>query len=157
MKKLFVMVVMMITSTTLFSQSIGKAKLGLSLEQTITQCQSVGYELVETGEDYAKFYVPSNESPYDFDVTLTMFCSPKSKIVWFGVMLYSGVGKKQIKKTFLSTFRFLTDKLGEPVEKKRRYIKWDTEYTYVYLENLKTMIKYTVSSTDAWDRVESEY
>ena len=143
--------VMMITSTTTFSQKIMKAHLGLSLDETVEQCKSVGYVLVDKGVDYAKFFLPSD------GMNLVMFSSPKSKIVWFGVIAFGEGDRKYIKNTFLATYKVIKDVHGKPYEKKRKLMRWDTGPTYIYIERGKKNVKYSVVSTSAFYQVESEY
>jgi hypothetical protein len=156
MKKLFfVMMVMMITSTT-FSQHIGKAYIGLSLDSTINQCKSVKYELVKKGEEYAKFLIPNSDEEYDLDITLTMFASPKTKTVWFGVMTLESMNKKEAKLTFLSMIRAMQKK-AVPYEKRRKIMRWDMGPSVVYIERDGLTVKCTVINTGAFSRTLKEH
>lgn len=140
----------MITSTTTFSQKIGKAYIGLSLDETIEQCKSVGYELTEKGDDYAKFLTTDN-------MKLIMFASPDTKTVWFGVLVYGEGNKSRIKETFLATYRIVKNAYGNPYMKRRKVMRWDTGKSYVYIERTKTNVKYTVINSAAFHKIESEY
>jgi len=156
-KLLFVTMVMMITSTT-FSQHIGKAYIGLSLDETIKQCKEVGYELVVKDDDYAKFLIPNNNELYDLDIRLIMYASPKSKTVWFGTMTFDANNKKEAKLTFLSIAKSIKEKLGDAYEKRRKCFKWDVGHAFVIVERDKNFrVKYTVISPGRFNKIESEY
>lgn len=155
-KLLFVTMVMMITSTT-FSQHIGKAYIGLSLDETIEQCKKEGYEFIEKGTDYAKFLVPNNGEVYDFDIRLTMFASPDTKTVWFGTMTFNTNNKQEAKLTFLDIVKLTRRKLGSPYKKSRKDFKWDVGNSLIYVEREKLKVKYTVISAGTYSKIESEY
>jgi len=157
MKHLALVVVMMITSTFTFSQHIGKVYIGNSMEKTIEQCNELGYELVTKDKDYLKFFVPNNNETYDFDITLLLFASPESKTIWFGVMTFDTENKKEKKMLFRSMSSLLEGKHGNPYQKRRKSIKWDTGHSFVYIENTKKGVKYTVISTGSFFKVEGEY
>jgi hypothetical protein len=150
-------VVLMITSTTTFAQHIGKAYIGLSLDETIEQCMSVGYEFVEKGDDCATFLIPNNIHEYDVDVTLVMYASPATKTVWFGIMKFSANSKKEAKATFFSVNRAITEKFGNPDKKRRKVFSWTTGYSIIDVQLERTRVSYTVISTGAFNKIESEY
>lgn len=143
-------VVLMITSTTTFSQKIGKAYIGLSLDETVEQCKSIGHVLIDRGDDYAKFVTTDN-------MKLVMFASPKSKTVWFGVLSFGEGSKSHIKETFLTTYKLVKEAYGEPYMKRRKVMRWDVGASYVYIEKTKINVKYTVINSAAFHKIESEY
>lgn len=155
MKHLTLVMVMMITSTFTFSQKIGKVQIGLPLDETIEQCKSAKYELVDQKEEFVKFLIPNCDGEYDLDTRLMLFASPKSKIVWFGVMTLEAMNKKEAKLTFLSMIRTMQKK-AVPYKKRRNSMKWDMGSSVVYIERDGLTVKCTVINTQAFSKVKEE-
>jgi len=157
MKKLLFVLVMMITSTFTFSQQINKNYLGRSLSKNISHYKSLNYEFVKEESFYAKFLVPNNNETYDFDINLILFASPESKTVWFGVMTFDTENKKEKKAKFSSMMEEMKEKYGKPYEKRRKVVKWEVNGYLVYVENLKSGVKYTLIDQHAYSKISSEY
>jgi hypothetical protein len=157
MKHLILVVVMMITSTFTFSQDISKNYLGKSLNRNISHYKSLNYQFVEEDSFYAKFFVPNNNETYDFDITLLLFASPESKTVWFGIMTFDTENKKEKKTKFSSMVKEMKKIYGKPYKKNRKVVKWDVNGYLVYVENLKSGVKYTVINTETFFKVEGEF
>ena len=158
MKHLIILMVMMITSTTFtFSQYVGKVFIGNSIEKTIDQCISLGYDFVEKKDDVIIFSTSTNNEISDVDARITFFASPKSKTVWFASVDLQYETKRDLKKKFLKMFRHLKDKHGNPNSVVRNRITWDDGYSFVYIEKSKNKLEYVVASTKAFADTFSEF
>lgn len=166
MKSLFVMMVMMITSTT-FSQEVVKIanlQLGNSLEQTIKDANSLGYQLADTKSDgrVVTFLVPSNELS-NYITTITIYADRHDDIVWLASVSFKAIYKSEcfkasiredVNNKFHEIFKVLYEKHGHPYQMKRKMfgfkeITWDTGNSFFYIKKNKNNIEYTKVDVNA--------
>lgn len=148
---LFTMMVMMITSTT-FSQDIkiANVQLGNTLEQVMSQCNSLGYKFVERINNVVVYEIPNNDELCTYEMELKLFADTKTDIVWFGIINFKMINSRETNVKFSQMYSFLKKMYGKPYEVKRGQIVWDGNYSFVYIKkNKKTKrnIEYSVVNT----------